>query len=408
MLRVAFINPSGAIGGAERSLLLLLEQIDRRRIAPVVYCGFAGPLVDECAAIDVPARVAPLGSAERLSRFGGDRMGGMRRVRCQVNGAYAMAFATAALARVLRADRPHLIHTNGIKAHLIGGACGRLLRCPVIWHMRDLVEEGALKAAFLAAADCLPRRIIAISRPVAEQFCGRRADRVTRTIHNAVDPERFRPHRSARAVRAELGITADTTLLAMVAHFTPWKGHALFLDVLARLVKDGLPVAGLIVGASIYRGEGGRSAASGESCEREIRARVGTLDLDAHVRFTGYQSQVADYLAAADILVHPPVRPEPFGRVLIEAMALAKPVVAAAAGGIPEIVVDGETGYLVPPGDVDAFVRALRPLLSDPGRRAELGRAGRERVTRSFHPASHARAVEAVYEEAHENHSRLS
>jgi glycosyltransferase involved in cell wall biosynthesis len=387
-LPITFINPSGEIGGAERSLLLLLEGLDRGRYAPLVFVPAAGRLLDALSKRDVPTRVVPLGPVERLSRFAGSRSW-----QKALSDGVGMGQAVRELLPALQAAGPALIHTNGIKAHLIGGVCGRLLRRPVVWHMRDLVPEGPLLSLFRAAAGCLPRRIIVNSGAVADQFAGSRAARRTRIVHNAVDLAQYRPSRAGPDVRAELGLAPGAVVLAMVAHFTCWKGHHLFLEVIDRLVRRGLPVAGLIVGGSIYRSDGH------QDYESEVRDHCRSLGLERHVVFTGYQECVADYLNAADLLVHPPTRPEPFGRVLIEAMALSKPVVAAAAGGVLEIVEPQVTGLLVPPGEVEPLAAAVQSLVCDPARRAAMGEQGRRRVAQRFSPEQHVAQIQQVYRE---------
>lgn len=386
--RVAFINPCPDIGGAERALLLLLRSLDPARYAPSVVCPAVGRLTEALAAMGVPVAVVPLGRVEQFSRFAG-RISGAR----VLGTAPAAGQAVRELTRFLRAQRPELIHTNGIKAHLLGGVCGRILGCPVVWHMRDLVPEGRLLRLFRVAAAVVPHRIIGVSCAVTAQFGRSFTARRVHAVHDAVDVEQYRPARTAAEVRAELGFARDMPLLAMVAHFTQWKGHRVFLESLAQLAREGLPVGGLIIGGSIYRTDGHRDY------ESEVRAYCRSLGLENRVRFTGYQERVADYLGAADILIHPPTRPEPFGLAVIEAMALGKPVVAAAAGGVLEIVEHGTSGLLVPPGDAAAFAEAARSLLCDPEGGARMARAGRRRVEQHFHPALHAARVERVYRE---------
>jgi glycosyltransferase involved in cell wall biosynthesis len=389
MRRVAFINPCAEIGGAERALLLLLQGLDRDRFAPTVICPAAGRLAEACEALGVPTRIVPLGRAERLSRFSG-RVGV---VAGSWTGLSAVGAAAGRLVIALRQLKPDLIHTNGIKAHVIGGLCGKALGRSVLWHMRDLVADGAIHRLLGAAADRLPRRIVAVSGIVAEQFAGRPGHAKTRIVHDGVDLERYRPTRSAAAVREELCLPDSALVLAMVAHFTAWKGHLLFLEILERLTAEGRPVVGLVIGGSIYVGDGHKGY------EGAVRDRARALGLNGRVHFTGFKECVADYLAASDLLVHPPLRPEPFGLAVIEAMALGKPVVAAAAGGVLETVEPGVTGLPVPPGDAAAFTAAIRSLAEDPARRARMGAAGRERVTRMFASGLHVARMERVFEE---------
>jgi glycosyltransferase involved in cell wall biosynthesis len=387
-LRIAFINPCGNIGGAERALLLLLRGLDRARYAPTVVCPAPGRLLDALAEIDVPAEVVPLGGLERLSRFTAGWSW-----REELAGAGGMAAAALALARRLHRLRPDILHTNGMKAHLAGGLCGRLLGLPVIWHMRDLVPDGRQLGLFRAAAGALPRRVITVSGAVTALLEGCRAGKAARTVHDAVDLSRVVATRDAGMVRQELGLPPNAVVLAMVAHFARWKGHLLFLDVMARLAARGLPVAGLVVGSSIYQG------GAGGDYEAEVRARCAELGLEDRVRFTGFQDRVADLLNAADLLVHPPLQPEPFGLGVVEAMALRKPVVGAAAGGLLETVEPDVTGLLVPPGDAAAFAGAIERLVHDPARRAAMGERGRARVLDLFQPEAHVARVEGVYQE---------
>ena len=132
--------------------------------------------------------------------------------------------------------------------------------------------------------------------------------------------------------------------------------------------------------------------------ERDLKAQAGRLGLESQVHFTGWRDDIPDVLALGDVFVLPSER-EGFGRVLVEAMAMAKAVVATTAGGIPEIVVDGETGLLVPAAAPAPLADAVRALLDDPARAARLGAAGRARAASMFSLAAHVAAVERVYAE---------
>jgi len=184
---------------------------------------------------------------------------------------------------------------------------------------------------------------------------------------------------------------ADTPLVGMIAHLTPWKGHEDFL-LIARAVSDAVPAARfVVVGGSIYETEGHTGYAE------SLRRRAADLGLAERVFFLGARDDVPKVLAALDVLVHCPTAPEPFGRALAEAMAAARPVVAANCGGIPEFVRDGEDGYLVAPRDIAGFAKAIVRLLSDRELRHRFGVAGRSRAAALFSPQAHAERVVAAY-----------
>jgi len=130
----------------------------------------------------------------------------------------------------------------------------------------------------------------------------------------------------------------------------------------------------------------------------ELEAQAQRLGLVSHVHFTGWRDDVAEMLALADVFVLPS-ESEGFGRVLVEAMAMGRPVVATNVGGIPDIVLDGETGLLVEPANAAALADAVRALVDEPARAARLGAAGRVRAESTFSLGAHVDAVERVYEE---------
>jgi glycosyltransferase involved in cell wall biosynthesis len=294
-------------------------------------------------------------------------------------------FRLVALARQVRAD---VVHTNGMKAHLIGGLAGKVARVPVVWHLRDFPPASRM---FRRAARQLPRLILAVSEAVARTVLPEHegVPRVV-TLHDPVDTRRFHPDLRKERIRDELGVGAEVPVVGLIAHLTPWKGHELFLDI-ARVVVNRGDVRFVVVGGAIYKTEG-----HADYVER-LRRRVKELGLTDRVAFMGFREDMPDILAGLDVLVHCPTAPEPFGRVLAEAMAVGRPVVAARCGGIPEVVDDGVTGYLVKPGDVSAFASTVTRLLADRTLRERLGQAGRRRAEERFTVADHVTAVVEAY-----------
>jgi glycosyltransferase involved in cell wall biosynthesis len=299
------------------------------------------------------------------------------------------ALRLAGIARRVRAD---VLHSNGLKAHVLGGLAGRLLRRPVVWHLRDFPPDGLVGRLFRSAARRLPALVLANSEAVAATMrSGDSGGPPIIVLDNPVDLDRFHPGPVAGRVRSELGMRAETPLVGMIAHLTPWKGHADFLAI-ARAVSDAVPHTRFVLaGGPVYETEGHAGYAEW------LRQRAAELELADRVSFLGARDDVPEVLAAVDVVVHCPTAPEPFGRVVAEAMAVARPVVAAACGGIPEIVRDGEEGYLVAPRDLPAFSAAIVRLLGDRELRARLGAAGRRRAEALFSAYAHAVRVVDAY-----------
>lgn len=383
-LPVLYVSPQGFIGGAERSLLLLLSALDRERVAPAVIAFEDGPFLERARAAGVPADVVPipaplLGATQRYRGYSAAQALGL---------VAAAAPAVARLRAAIRSRRPAIVHTNGIKAHVLGGFAGRLAGVPVVWHLRDFPHDGATGRFVRGLARTLPSHVIVNSGAVAASLGLARS--VT-TVHNGVDFHAFSPEVDGRPFRRSLGLAPEHLVVGLVAHLTPWKGHLLFLDACAVVAAAEPRTRFVLVGAPVYGTEGHGGYAD------EVRRKIDQLGLSDRVVLAGFRDDMPAVMRGLDVLVHTSSEPEPFGRTLIEAMASARPVVATAAGGVPEVVSDGETGVLVPPRDARALADAIRRLAEDAPLRDKLGRAGRERAVTRFGADRHAAAVEAVY-----------
>ena len=384
--RVLFVNPGRALGGAEHSLLLLLRGIRERGIEATVAVFGQGPFRDRLSALGIPMVDVTLPRWTRAAgryRLPGGPLAGAPLMA----GALPAALRLAAQARRAGAD---LIHTNGMKAHLLGGLAGRLVRAPVVWHLRDFPPEGWAGRLFREAAARLPEVILAPSEAVAASV--RVRDRGhPRVVPDPVDLDRFHPRISRDRIRRELGVAEHEPLIGLIGHLTPWKGHEAFLAI-GRLVVDLVPSARFVVaGGTIYETNGHQGYLE------MLRRRAAELGLSDRVTFLGTRDDIPELLAGLDVLVHPPTAPEPFGRVLAEATAVGCPVVAARCGGIPEVIEDGVTGLLIAPGELEAFTAAVLRLLREPALRSRLGEAGRRRAEARFGIDAHTARVLATY-----------
>lgn len=238
-------------------------------------------------------------------------------------------------------------------------------------------------------------RILAISNFIRENViktCPVTPGRV-QTLHNALDLSQFAPSNIKRQkVREELNIGEDELLVGMFGRLTPLKGHKEFLFA-AKYIKDktDLNVSFLIVGGASY----------GESAyESEIRRLVSELQLNNDTIFIGFEKDLSRLMSAVDILAFPSYS-ESFGNILLEAMAMQLPVVGSNSGAIPEIVVDGKTGYLVEPKNAEQLATKIITLLKDRSLRNGMGAAGRERVKKHFLFDDYIKSLEDYYSEIH-------
>jgi glycosyltransferase involved in cell wall biosynthesis len=290
---------------------------------------------------------------------------------------------------MLRRVRPAILHASLFHANLCGRLLGRLSGVPIVITWRHSVEIGGQwRERINRWTARLDDRAVAVCELVRQAEIvrgGAPAGRVV-TVYNGVDVDRFsaKEPQVVERVRRALGIPVDALLLGTVGRHSPEKDLANLLAAMVA-VRDHVPTAWLVlVGGGELRGQ--------------LETQVRSLGLSDAVVFAGVRDDVPEILAALDLFVLPS-RWEGLPLAVLEAMAARLPVVATAVGGVPEVVVDGLTGLLVPPGDPPALAGALLSLARDAGRRRAMGQAGYERVREHFAMAQMARAMERLYEE---------
>jgi len=290
------------------------------------------------------------------------------------------------LVRLLRRERIDILHTHLFHANQLGRIAGRIAGVPVIISHQHGVERNRSKVRSLL--DRLTSRyadvVISTCEVVKETLIKR--DKISpgkiRIVYNGVAIPNVNVESSS--VRRDLGIALDAPVIGVVANLRPMKGYDTFLKA-ARMILDEVENARfLIVG--------------GGPLEDKLKAFASKLGIWPQTIFTGFRDDVPNLLATMDVFVLPSLW-EGVPMALLEAMAMAKPVVATEVGGIPEIVIDGVTGLLVPPRDPDALAEAIIALLQDRERAEAMGRTGQERVERYFTVERMVQKTEALYEE---------
>ncbi|MCK4322989.1 MAG: glycosyltransferase family 4 protein [Armatimonadetes bacterium] len=381
-LRIAYVDHAVDFGGAEHSLIELISRLDRTSFTPVILHTEGAKWLQSDLIADVE-KIAAVSPHPLLEQKRDELSVGLLPL---IGNTWTALRLSLKLRRALRRSGAQLVHTNSLKTHFVGGLAARLGRLPLIWHVRDLLAENEGYHLLRRAARLLRPRVIAISEAVAQQFAGLPVG-VT-VIPNGIPLDKFCPGPPSPQLRSELGLTADDRVLLMVSRLTPWKGHMTLLEAVA-LLADRWPRLKLVIVGEVAFWEA--------DYEQQLKQRAAELGLTEQVIWTGFRSDVPQLLRLCDIFVLPSVR-EPFGRVIIEAMATGRPVVATESGGVPEIVVDGQTGLLVPPNDADLLAEAIEALLTDQECAQQMGAEGLARAHRFFSVDRVARQVQELYQ----------
>lgn len=383
--RVMYVegNPDGTIGGSFYSLLFLIKNLDRSRFQPIVVFSKANGLIPAFQAAGAEVVVRPLAPPVRA------RWRGLHLFARLANMLLALVIEPLRLAGLLRRRRIDLLHLNNsiernhpwIVAAVIAGV-------PRITHERGINERMSSPARWLIGR---LGAVICISSAVRDNLLrlGVNSSRL-RTIWNGLDPAEMKVSKDRATVIAEFGLPQSTRLVGMVGNIREWKGQAVVVEAMEIVVREYPDVACLLIG---QHSEGDMAYM------RQLEERIASARLQRQVLITGYRANVADYVAALELLIHASILPEPFGRVLLEGMALRKPLVASRGGAVPEIVDDGVTGLLFEPGDPQALANMILRLLASPTELRTMGEAGYNRLRTQFGIDLNAARTMAVYEE---------
>ena len=393
-LRVLFCeqNVDGTIGGSYYSLLYLIQGLDRARYQPTVVFYTDHALIPAYKQAGAETLVWPRPASFKFASSLPRWFHWLRPLALATQQALNLLrkFLLPALYRswFLWRRGIDLVHlNNSVLYNHDWMLAARLTRTPCVTHERGINER------FPAAAHYFGRgldAVICISEAVRLNMIERGADFGNlQTIHNGLDASLLQCRTPPAELRARFGIAPDAPIVGMIGNIKAWKGQEIVVRAIARVRKEIPSVRCVVVGDTSPRDRG---------YEQSLRALVTTEGLDEHVLFAGYQKDVADFLTMFDVVVHASVLPEPFGRVVLEAMACRRPVVGSRDGGITEIIEHGRTGLTFETGDDAALADAVLRLLRNPVEAREMAARGHERLLRHFDIASNVTAIQRLYE----------
>lgn len=405
-MKIVFLNPSSKLGGAERCLVDMMSSLRRTDEATDLHLIVPehGPLVDEIEQCGATVTILPI--PDRMLRFGDSRLGGKSgpiKTLSLIPAAIGASFSGANYLRRLRSTinklKPDIVHSNGIKCHLLSRAAGIDCR-KTVWHVHDFFGARPLASRLLRWASTRHTRAIAVSQAVEADTRSAIPALRTSAIYNAIDVETFSPGTGDGRVLDGLASLSpaepDVVRVGLIATYARWKGLDLFLEAAARLVKQRLsrPVRFYLIGGPIYDTSG--SQFSRTELE-QLAMDLGILD---RVGLVPFQNRPVDVYRSLDVVVHASTKPEPFGRTIVEAMACGRAVIVSEAGGAAELFRPNETAIGVPPRDANALAAAIARLAENAGLRETLGENARRHAVSRFANGRLGTQLLSVYEGA--------
>jgi glycosyltransferase involved in cell wall biosynthesis len=371
-IRVLIVEPAGLLGGSERAQLDLLSHVDGTRFDVTVVAPAGSPFVDELQPLGVRVAAAPL-------------------ALLHLRGFPARAMALAALTTLMIRFRPHVVHVNQAGLMQLVALASRVVRAPVLCHVRLLEDARTINRR--ASRGARATQMAGISNAVVAELT--RNEAIARQQVDCVrdpldqgDVRKAAGVTSRRSIRDAWGIPDHAIVVAIVGRVCEDKRQELLIDAAALSTHSNIYY--LVIGGDPPR------APNQPSYRERLQQRVRTSPLSNRVIFTGMRTDVPVLMVASDVVVMASEE-EAFGRVLLEALTLGKPIVAPAAGGPGEIAGDDERGLTFAPGDAVDLARCIDAVIADSDAARARTERGAEWVRVVCSPDRHAREIERIY-----------
>ena len=395
--RILYVENGIGYGGAIICLRHLVRNLDRSRFVPMVVTGRTGPQYREIASeapwkhipdqrIDVVGIRRKLGMVTWVNRVPGLRFL-LNKLIARIDDLGNFLPFFLQLLWVAVRFQPALIHVNNEPlCNRAAILAGKLLRVPVVCHVRG-AQKGSPMTGWLYR---LPDHFIPVSYWISKGISGLGIpeDKCT-VVYDGISLEDLDLNADGSAFRKTYGVPEDAFAVGLVGLLVPWKGQHLFIDAAKKLTAEIQGLRMFIIGGTP------------EECapyEQELKARVDNEGLNETVIFTGHINEMPLAYKGLDVVVSASTSPEPLGTVVIECMAMGRPLVAPNHGGAAEMCEHNKTTLLFKPGHASALKECIYRLYVEPSLRSRLGKAARKKASATFLVAEHVRRVQAVYE----------
>ena len=360
--KVLVIYGSSDLYGASKNLIRSLEGFKRMGWKSISVLPHEGPLVELMKNLDYPVILMEHGVLRRQNL---NPIGLLTLVR-QIFSAFFK------LSSLIKKEKISLIYTNS-NANTIGGLLKLRHGIPHIWHIHEIIERPRwFKFLLEKYIKSTEDRVICVSQAVINNFSGIKTEKL-KLLYNGISTQPYA--KADYGLKSEIGIPEDRLLIGMVARVNLWKGQFYFLEI-AALLKKKYPNLHFVMGGDAFPGYEYLCDERGDLTQK--------LGLGEDVTNLGFRLDVPEILSGLDIFVLPSILPDPLPTTVLEGMAAAKPVIATRHGGATEMVVAGETGFLIPWDNPQEAVLAFEKLIESAEMREKLGKAGQQRVNDYF------------------------
>jgi glycosyltransferase involved in cell wall biosynthesis len=363
LMRIFFLDQSGNPGGAE---LCLIDIAKPYRDSALIGLFADGPFKDFLQQNNIPVEVLTTQAIQ------------VRKESSLVEGLKSFGQLAPLIIKVIKkAAEYDLIYANTQKALVVGALASFFSHRPLVYHLHDILSAEHFSPINLCIAINLANRfaslVIANSQASKTAFiqAGGRPD-IIEVVYNGFDPKNYQSDESEiNKLQQELGLQGKF----VIGHFSrlaPWKGQHILIDALAKCPQE---VTAILVGDALF-GE--------QDYVKQLHQQVANLELENRVKFLGFRSDIPQLMAGCDLVAHTSTSPEPFGRVIVEAMLCGKPIVAAKAGGVMELLEHGLNGFLVTPGKPQELAQVIITCLHETEITATIANNARTTASRRF------------------------
>lgn len=379
MINILFIHQSAELYGSDKTLLLFLKNIDRTRFKPIVILPFDGPLKDELEKLDVQVIIAPvlklyrkMFSFKNIIKFFKDIKAGFKIID-EIN----------------KKEKIDIIYSNTL-AVLLGLFYAKKRKTKHVWHVHEIIESPKIFTfVFTKLLSSKATNTIIYNSIATKNFWNKnkKINKKSIVVCNGLEvPTDILTTTQIDKFREDnFNATSSQIIIALVGRISRWKGQKLLLYSFYQVLKKHDDIKLIFVGSPPQ---------NQESFLIEIKEQINQLDIEKNVQLIPFTNEISKIWQSIDIAVVPSIEPEPFGLVAVEAMLAKKPLVGSNHGGLTEIIINNETGFLIQPKNEKALSEALTKLIENPNLRNSFGEKGYQRAINEFSINTYVKKLE--------------